>query len=404
MGETKQNQGRARSAETLSDYATDAGEPGEGREFDHRGDTTVASGRTRREITSLQELVEFFRIDQAEWEVERWIANQWQQGAVIDGEVVVTPLYQVKAWLRRKTSAIAARSDIAEAVESAERAMKKKPWPIIRRSRRKKSDDALLVLGVMDPHFGKLCWGRETGWQDYDVHIARELVIKAVADLIEQASAMPYGIGQVLLPLGNDFFHVDNGMNQTTAGTPQDVDGRRQRSYQAGRRVVMEMIASLREIAPVHVAIVPGNHDEESMFALGDALDLVFEGCREVTIDNSPALTKYFEFGENLIGLNHGKDIRPIRLPGVMAAERREAWGRTRWREWLIGHWHAKGEAMFVPVAEDQGVRVRTIPSLTPPDAWHARKGYVGNVRAAEALVYHPRAGYRAQFSHVASR
>jgi hypothetical protein len=137
------------------------------------------------------------------------------------------------------------------------------------------------------------------------------------------------------------------------------------------------------------------------MFALGDALELVFESAKHIGVDNSPKLSKYYEWESVLIGLNHGKDIKPSRLSGVMAAECREAWGRTRWREWLIGHWHTKGEAMFVPVSEEQGVRVRTIPSLTPPDAWHARHGYVGNVRAAECLVYHPTAGFRAQFSHV---
>jgi hypothetical protein len=137
------------------------------------------------------------------------------------------------------------------------------------------------------------------------------------------------------------------------------------------------------------------------MFALGDALELVFETSKHVEVDNSPRLTKYHEYHKVLLGLNHGRDIKPSRLGGVMASEQREAWGRTRWREWLIGHWHTKGEAVLAPVSEDVGVRVRTIPSLTPPCAWHARKGYIGNVRAAECLVYHPEAGYRAQFSHI---
>ena len=164
----------------------------------------------------------------------------------------------------------------------------------------------------------------------------------------------------------------------------------------------MEMVAAVSQIAPVQISIVPGNHDEETMFALGDALEIVFENSRFITVDNSPRLTKYFEWHQCLIGLNHGRDIKPARLGGVMASEQREAWGRTKWREWLIGHWHTKGEAVLAPVSEELGVRVRTIPSLTPPDAWHTRKGYIGNVRAAECLVYHPEAGYRAQFSHVA--
>ena len=393
----------ASSAEqvNLSALALDKPKEGESREFEDRGSTATCSGKARREITSLQELVEFFRIDLETWEVERWVANQWQVGSA-DGKggVKVTPLYQVKAWLKKRTAAIAAKSDISEAVEAGKRVMARGAWKLPVRKPRK-DPGSLLVMALMDPHFGKMCWGKETGWENYDVEIARGCMRSAVADLLDQAKAMPYPIGQILLPIGNDFYHVDNGRHETTGGTPQDVDGRWQKSYKAGREAVMEMIRTLAEIAPVHVSIVPGNHDEETMFALGDALELVFESAKSIQVDNSPKLTKYYEYGSTLIGMNHGKDIKPTRLAGVMAAECREAWGRTRWREWLIGHWHTKGEAMYAPVSEEQGVRVRTIPSLTPPDAWHARKGYVGNVRAAECLVYHPSAGYRAQFSHV---
>jgi hypothetical protein len=392
-------------AETISieDLALGTVE-GERIETEYAGDKSTVSAKVRQEITSLAELVEFFKIDLEIWEVERWIANQWQMASVDkdSGGVNLTPLYQVKAWLKKRVAAISARCEIEATLDEARRAMKSKPWVLTptRRSQRK-APGSLLVLAIMDPHFGKLCWGRETGWEDYDVSVARECMRSAVADLLEQASAMPYPIGELLIPIGNDFFHVDSSANMTTGGTPQDVDGRRQRSYRAGREAVMEMIAAAVQIAPVKVSIVPGNHDEETMFALGDALELVFENSKHVTVDNAPKLTKYHEFHQCLIGLNHGRDIKPARLGGVMATEQREAWGRTKWREWLIGHWHTKGEAVLAPVSEDVGVRVRTIPSLTPPDAWHSRKGYIGNVRAAEALVYHPEAGYRAQFSHV---
>lgn len=374
---------------------------GESREQVVSGNTLNVSGKSRRPITSLEELVEFFQIDTAIWEVKQFRAGSWEgQSLNSEQEVVVTPLYNISAQFVRKVQALAARCEIAATLAEAKRVMAKAPWKTAAPKRRKEPG-SLMVMGIMDPHFGKLCWGRETGWEDYDVEIARACMSEAVSDLLQQASAMPYQIEQILLPLGNDFYHVDNGRNQTTGGTQMDVDGRRQRSYRAGREAVMEMVRALVQVAPVKVSIVPGNHDEETMFALGDALELVFDSAKHVEVDNGPKLTKYHEWHSVLIGLNHGKDIKPARLGGVMAAECREAWGRTLWREWLIGHWHTKGEAMYVPVSEQQGVRVRTIPSLTPPDAWHARNGYIGNVRAAECLIYHPEAGYRAQFSHV---
>jgi hypothetical protein len=55
-------------------------------------------------IHTLEELVEYCRIDLDVWEVERWIANKWEMASKHPqtGDVTVTPLYQVKATLRRK--------------------------------------------------------------------------------------------------------------------------------------------------------------------------------------------------------------------------------------------------------------------------------------------------------------
>jgi hypothetical protein len=41
-----------------------------------------------------------------------------------------------------------------------------------------------------------------------------------------------------------------------------------------------------------------------------------------------------------------------------------------------------------MPLETYGGVVVRTLMSLSSTDAWHFRKGYVGNQRAAEAYLY----------------
>lgn len=385
----------------LSDTADAPPSEQESREWDYRGDGSKAAlvAKVRQEITSLDELLDFFEVDQEQWEVERFICNQWQMGSKNKetSEVTVTPLYQVKAWFKRRTAYLAEKNDVEALVDDAKKVLRRAPkLPAVRRSRKKKP--FLFVPSIMDPHFGKLCWARETGWENYDVEEACRLVLDAIADLVEQCSRYP--IAEILFPVGNDFFHVDNGKNTTTAGTPQDVDGRWFRAYRHGRRVMMEAIAALRQVAPVRVKIVPGNHDEERIFTLGDALEVAFEKVSGVTVDTEPTTRKYHRFGQCLIGFDHGK-IKLPRLAGIMQTEARKDWGETRWNEWLIGHWHKKGEAMFLPVQEEHGVRIRTIPSLTPPDFWHASSGYVGAVRAAEGLLYHEELGYRAQFSYT---
>jgi len=54
-------------------------------------------------IHTLEQLIDFFEIDLSVWEIERFVANKWEVGAKDDaGELKVSPLFQVKAFLRRK--------------------------------------------------------------------------------------------------------------------------------------------------------------------------------------------------------------------------------------------------------------------------------------------------------------
>lgn len=371
----------------------------EAREWAEQGDGSQArlTAKVRKEITSLDELLDFFEVDRDEWEVERWLCNQWQMGAKTEDGVEITPLYQVKAWFRRRKDFLRDKADVDALVESARKVLRKGPkLPAVQRSRKKKP--FLFVPAIMDPHFGKLCWGRETGWENYDVDEARRLVLAAVADLIEQAQRYP--VAQVLFPLGNDYFHVDTGKNQTTAGTPQDVDGRWFRAYRKGREVAMEAIAAFREVAPVRVMIIPGNHDAERSLTLGDALSVAFATQSGIEVDTEPTLRKYHLHGRQLLGFEHGI-LKLNRLMGIMQMEAREMWGQARYAEWLRGHLHKKTEVTYVPVDEEHGIRVRGISSLTSPDYWHSSAGYVGSIRAAEGLLYHEELGYRGQFSYT---
>lgn len=57
----------------------------------------------RTTIHTLEELIVYCKIDLAVWEVERWVANKWEMGYKDEeGNAHTKPLYQVKAFLRRK--------------------------------------------------------------------------------------------------------------------------------------------------------------------------------------------------------------------------------------------------------------------------------------------------------------
>jgi len=89
-----------------------------------------------------------------------------------------------------------------------------------------------------------------------------------------------------------------------------------------------------------------------------------------VTIDATPAKFHKIEFGLNLIGVTHGDTIKPKDMPGVMACDWAEAWGRTKFRRWYTGHVHHES------VTEFPGCTVETLRTLAAKDAWHAGQGY----------------------------
>jgi hypothetical protein len=243
----------------------------------------------------------------------------------------------------------------------------------------------LLEVDLFDVHFGKLAWGRETG-EDYDLKIAERIFGEAVEDILSRASGRE--IDRILLPIGNDFFNIDGISNTTTAGTPQDTDGRYQKIIEAGEMAVIQAVERLRMIAPVKVLYVPGNHDRISVWHLCRTLWARFHRCPEVSVDYEPSPRKYYMYHRTLIGFVHGNEEKLSSLPIIMATEVPALWAAAERREIHIGHWHQSRKTETTPVATHDGVKVRTLQSLSGRDAWHARRGYLGGTRAAEAFLF----------------
>ena len=63
-------------------------------------DGALADMKAKR-ILTLQDLIDACEIDLTKWNIERHVINKWEVGAKDDnGEIVVEPLFQVKAWLK----------------------------------------------------------------------------------------------------------------------------------------------------------------------------------------------------------------------------------------------------------------------------------------------------------------
>lgn len=358
---------------------------------DHQGNAWVVTLKPTT-IHTLEQLLAYCDVDTAVWEVERFVVNKWDMGGRNEtGELVSKPLYQVKAWLKRRIQVVRDRAALSDLLEDLKALP---PLGIARAPQKPGRFPVMAEACLFDHHFGKLAWGEETG-ASYDLKIAQDLWWDAVQCFLGHLEDSPDAVEEILFPLGHDLLHCDSSANTTTKGTPQDSDTRYRKVYREVRQLLCETITRLAQVAPVTVKIVPGNHDQNSMFTIGDALQCWFKDCPDVSIDNRAALRKYHRYGQNLFCLTHGSEEKVADLPLIMAREAAADWGQTTYQEVQIGHLHHTRQL------DQKGVLIRTLPSLCATDSYHASKGYIGSQRRAELLLFDKDGGPRQQITYL---
>lgn len=353
----------------------------------------LASSSTR--IRTVDELLDYAEVDRNVWEVERFVVNKYEMGAKDErGRIRVEPLYQIKVWLKRNRSAERIISLADAVVERMERHAPRYVLPAL--PNLGPEEKFLFELCAMDAHLGKLAWAAETG-EDYDLRIARERVMDALEDLIHKARGFP--IEGSVVPIGNDLLQIDSAAGTTTSGTSVDTDSRYMKAFEYAEQLTVYTLDRLSALGWVQGKIIPGNHDRQSSLTLGRVLSAWYRNHPGVEIDSSPRLRKYVRYGVSLIGYTHGSDEKPADLPLIMATEVPDLWAETLHHEWHTGHFHKSKETRYTAGDSFNGVRVKIIPALCSPDAWHYQKGYVGERKAAEAYLWGQRTGYAGHFS-----
>ena len=268
-------------------------------------------------------------------------------------------------------------------------------YPSIKR--KIKLNNHLLVINPADIHIGKYANHLETG-DGYNVEIACERVLEGLQGLIDKSKG--FEVDRVLFCVGNDILHIDNVYNTTTAGTNQDVDGKWWEHFEIALALYVKCVEILREIAPVDVIHSMSNHDYQSGFHLAHALKSWFRNDSEVTFDISVAHRKYYKYGKNLIGLEHGDGAKMANLPLTMAQERPLLWSETTHRYWYLHHLHHKVKHKWLDAKDFIGVTVEYMRSPSGTDSWHSRKGYVGVPRAVEGFLHQKDSGQVARLVH----
>jgi hypothetical protein len=340
---------------------------------------------------TLEDLLVVCKVDRKVWQVSRHVVNKWSVGAKqADGSIVQTPLFQIKAFLEKKPGIDTANALMEVLVDiranpPVEQAQPKNQCEIA------VDDPHLLIVNLCDLHFDRLAWLEESG-TNWDMKISSSLAIQAVNNLLALTSAFP--IRHILYVFGNDLYTADNHLDTTTAGTPQDVDGRWLHSFRRGVKLQHAIIELLRRRASVTAMAVAGNHDTCKTGYLGEVLSAMYSKSSDVTVSNTAQTRKYYRWGTSLFMFTHGNDVKHSALPLIMAGEAGADWSETTHREVFCGHYHHAKATQFNSGDEIGSVRVRILPSLTATDGWHSSKGFVGSKRASEVYIYGHSAGY----------
>lgn len=342
------------------------------------------------EILTVDELLAHAKVDLKLWEVIEQRVNNWEVTGKksrgqdesrrwLGDELWKTGNRQITVKLKRRAP---------KPIQDAIKELLKDAKPLALKPPTKSRGGTLHMgeIGIYDHHYGKLCWGEETG-NDYDLKLARSVFRNAVDDMLERMAG--FNVELINIPIGNDFFHVNDWLGQTANGTRvESVDDRFEKVFRVGCEDCQYMIERAAQRAKVRVIWVPGNHDRNTSWFLVEVLRAMFHGNRHIEFDNGPRERKYITYGPSLIGYVHGDEGKHSDLPALMATEVPDLWAASRFRAWRLGHWHKKKETRHTAGDTFNGVEIRLMPSLCGTDAWHYRKGFTGNARMAECWLW----------------
>ncbi len=371
-------------------------------------DVTHPIGKPPRwlDVTNPEELVRACEIDTRVWVVTSCRVSTSEVTMKLHQSVGKRHLDVPKTYTNVHVSVQLRKRKVAERaiLGFVDRLLKSPYKPRQLKKARVRQDSVLLEWCPYDQHHGMLAWGPEVD-ESYDLKISADFFAQAVVKVLDTAAN--YRLGQIVIPIGQDWFHCNDPSNETPfAKHHLDVEGRLIKVFETGYWALFKAIEQFRQVAPVHILWVPGNHDPETSYYLVRALaahymDLDGNYRKGVTADFTPRSRKVYSWGNSCIGFSH-----PIskgsweKQRGIFSEVFKREWADARYHEIHTGHLHKVMEYSFMQ-ADTLGSHtvIRMLPSLCATDKWHWEQGFVEKNRASASFIWSKNEGLVCQYT-----
>ena len=361
-------------------------EPGEKEvlNFQESKGSAIVTAENCTRVKSLDDLLSACSVDLNDWEVDKYDIGTYEvTGFDNDRKPITITMFRTKAFLKKIKPELNLK-EIKQSLIEDLRNLSPKVLKIDRERPQDRKDLHLLEISAFDLHIGKI----GIKGDKYSMKIAEKRLLSAIEHLLYRSKG--YHIDKILFIVGHDLLNSDKDwpIPATTRGTPQFNSDYHIDMYRCARKLMIKAIDILSEVADLHVMVIPGNHDRESVMHIGDTLELYYENNQNVKVDNSDCLMKAIPYGNNLIISDHGDGPKTNDLPGIIAQRFKNLWSNTVYVEVHRGHYHTNKATKLQAIEELNGITVRNLSSMSATDYWHDSKGFIGNIKKAQAFIY----------------
>lgn len=253
-----------------------------------------------------------------------------------------------------------------------------------------------LVFSPTDLHYGKYHWAQYGGGPKFDRERCRARLMQATNNMFSRLKGRP----EVIIScIGSDWFNADNVQGKTTSAThTQDMDGTPEQMWEEGMALAIDIHETIRtQTKEMWIVLQRGNHDDMLSGALFSVLKAWFRNDPNIKFHDGRGPYNYVQYGNSMFGITHGHgEHRADKIANIMAKERPNIWGATKYKYALTGNLH------HFAVHEQGGVLCFLLPSLTGADRYHTRQGFMMARPGLMGLCFDKQSGFMSSvFGHV---